>query len=264
MQTKEYRDIDAVNWSILKHHFESPAHVKYVMENGTEESEEQSLGSLLHLAILEPHKLKDLHVYERLNWTTKAGRAQKKEVQELQAAGVQTATQQAVDDVNRMAEVVFAHHDASKLVKSVSATEMMLQAELHGVPCKGLADFYSKKGQFLGDLKTTGVGARYHSFQKDAAKWHYYGQAAFYLLLCKALGIPADAFFWIVIETKPPHSVYVYQLSEVTQASCNMCIETFLQKHRVCKQTNYWPLPDGSIQPLDAPEYYFKQMEALQ
>lgn len=259
----KYEEIDAVNHSLLKWYFRSPAHVKHVMENGTERSEAMSRGTLLHLAILEPHKLEGVMVYDKLDGRTKAGKAQAQELEEAQAAGVLTAPKAELERVAAMAESVFAHHDASKIVKAVTQTEMLLQGELCGMKCKGLADFYSEPGEFLGDLKTTSKDARFFSFQREAANFHYYTQAAFYLMLCAKMGIKADAFIWIVVESEPPYAVCCHPLSDVTKAACDLAIESLLERHKTCQMLNQWPAYGDPMQPLDAPDYYFSKLEAL-
>lgn len=259
----KYEDIEALNHSTLKLHFKSPAHVKHYLENGRKETAEMARGTLLHLAILEPHKLSDVMVYDKLDGRTKEGRTQREELEEARESGVLTAPRAELERVSEMAQSVFAHSDANKIVKAVSECEKILQGELLGIKCKGLADFYSEKGQFLGDLKTTSKDPRFFSFQREAANFHYYTQAAFYLLLCKAMNIKADAFFWIVVESEPPYGVCVYPLSEVTRSTCDLAIEALLERHKACEATDYWPCYSEPMQPLDAPDYYFSKLEAL-
>jgi hypothetical protein len=259
-----YNEIKAVNWSLLKHYFKSPLHVKYAMEHPREDTEAMSLGSLLHLAILEPHKLKDVHSYERLDWRTKEGRIQRAEIEGLQAAGVMCVSRKEFESVKGMADAVFAQPSAKKIVGAVSETEKVLQAEVAGVKCKGLADFYSEKGKFIGDFKTTSKDPRFFGFQKEAANYHYFGQAAFYMRLCKAMGLEVDTFFWIVIESEAPHGVCIHRLSDVTQSSCDIAIDRFLGWHLHFTTTERWRGYDDVIQTLDCPDWYFKKMEALQ
>jgi hypothetical protein len=259
-----YSDIEAANWSLLKNYFRSPAHVKYAMDNPREQTDSMALGTLLHMAILEPHKLKDVYSYTKLDGRTKAGIKQQSEINEMLAAGVTVAAQSEVDTVSAMASALFANSTAKKIVTAVTETEKVLQAELLGLPCKGLADFFSETVRFAGDIKTTAKDARFFSFQSEAAKYHYFGQATFYMRLCAAMGIPVDAFFFLVIESAPPHGVCVYQLSEVTKSTCDIAIDGILAKHKACLATNYWPAYSESLEPLEAPDYYYRKMESMQ
>ena len=58
----EYNEIDAINWSTLKHIQRSPAHFKYLLDNPPKQTAAQSFGVAVHEAILEPDKFQENYI----------------------------------------------------------------------------------------------------------------------------------------------------------------------------------------------------------
>ena len=263
MNFENYKKEAGVNWSTLKHFFRSPAHVRhYIDQQESAPSQAQSLGVLQHMALLQPELFeKSVYAYDKIDGRTADGKAQKKEIDALRESGKLCLERDAYDKLCGMSRAVFAHEDAKQILNAVDATEKPIFWEEKGIKCKGLLDMYSERGKFIGDIKTTSQDCRFFSFQYEAAKYHYYGQAAYYLRGAKILDLPVTDFIWLVVETEPPHGVAVYQLSEVTQSSCQVMIDAFLAKWQACVTTQKWPAYNEPITPLDAPESYFRKLE---
>ena len=86
-----------------------------------------------------------------------------------------------------------------------------------GVRCRGMLDWLPDPGDgpasAIPDLKTA-VSAAPREFASSAAKFKYHIQAPWYLNGARALGYADEftAFLFVVVETKPPHPVEVYEL----------------------------------------------------
>jgi hypothetical protein len=271
MDFQEYIAADGLNWSTLKGFFRSPAHVKQYLDEQSIESGAQRLGTLQHMAILEPERfaaeciaMPDFGHQRKTETTTAEEGKRNKEARKAWLAnnvGKTVVPNAEYHQLVGMSKAIFAHEDAARILKLVDETEKPVFWKDKGVQCKGLIDIYSRRGAFIGDIKTTGKDARFFGFQHEAAKHHYYGQAAYYLRACDALDIPAKNFIWIVVETKAPHGVACYTLSDVTRSSCNVLIDEFMGRWIYCAGSDNWPNYNDPIQPLDAPESYFRKIE---
>jgi len=56
MNEEQYRAVDAVNISSLKHISRSPAHYKAALDNPREATQAQVIGSMLHATVAEPQR----------------------------------------------------------------------------------------------------------------------------------------------------------------------------------------------------------------
>ena len=58
----EYRRMPGVNYSALKHMLRSPMHYKYMRDNPPEPTAAMRLGTMVHMAVLEPEKFAATYV----------------------------------------------------------------------------------------------------------------------------------------------------------------------------------------------------------
>ena len=56
MTEAQYREVDAINISSLKHMSRSPAHYRAALEHPREATQAQLLGSMLHATVAEPQR----------------------------------------------------------------------------------------------------------------------------------------------------------------------------------------------------------------
>lgn len=268
---EDYLKVDAVNWSTLKHFFKSPAHVKAYMDTPPRDTKATTLGTLQHMALLEPEKLKDECIaapdfgpLRKTDTTTseegKANKLAKLDFYE-QNKGKNIIPAADYEKLIGMSQAVYANKECSTLLKSIEITEMPIFWDDNGVKCKGLVDMYSKKGIII-DLKTT-EDCRYHIFQKKAVQYGYFGQATYYLRGAEKAGLKADHFIWIVVETVAPYAVQIFTLPDLAKIAFNNVIDAFLLRYSTCKQLDKWPPYSTEIQSLEVPEYHLTTLEGV-
>jgi len=76
MPVSEYRDLDGINFSSLKHMAESPKSYKWHEDHPTEETAAMAFGTAFHAAVLEPDLFAGTYIArpEGLDGRTKAGK----------------------------------------------------------------------------------------------------------------------------------------------------------------------------------------------
>ena len=201
----EYLKIPAVSVSGLKIIADCPA--KFGVER--EQSAAMRIGSLTHCAILEPEAL------ERRYAATDLDRRGTKAWDEAErAAGGRELVKRAEWDAALGMRDAVHRHPVARTLLSGAVTERTLvwQDEETGIMCRGRLDAMSPIGCPV-DVKTAADGSP-SSFARQAARLRYHWQADYYLCGCMQLGLPADAFPFIVVEPDLPYIVSVYELSE--------------------------------------------------
>ena len=177
-----YLGSNALSSSSAKKLIQSPkAYLKSLKIN----SDAQPLrdGRLVHLSVLEPHKVKDLTIIDG----SKATKAFKQAVVELGSANVYTRSE--FNNANYMAESVLKCNEVTNLLKGAEF-EVPEIAMIDGLPFRGKADVLN--GNVVIDLKTTGDITR---FKWSAKNFSYDLQAALYMKMFNA-----DAFIFVVVD----------------------------------------------------------------
>lgn len=177
-----YLGSNALSSSSAKKLIQSPkAYLKSLKIN----SDAQPLrdGRLVHLSVLEPHKVKDLTIIDG----SKATKAFKQAVIELGSANVYTRSE--FNNANYIAESVLKCNEVTNLLKGAEF-EVPEIAMIDGLPFRGKADVLN--GNVVIDLKTTGDITR---FKWSAKNFSYDLQAALYMKMFNA-----DAFIFVVVD----------------------------------------------------------------
>ena len=177
-----YLGSNALSSSSAKKLIQSPkAYLKSLKIN----SDAQPLrdGRLVHLSVLEPHKVKDLTIIDG----SKATKAFKQAVLELGSANVYTRSE--FNNANYIAESVLKCNEVTNLLKGAEF-EVPEIAMIDGLPFRGKADVLN--GNVVIDLKTTGDITR---FKWSAKNFSYDLQAALYMKMFNA-----DAFIFVVVD----------------------------------------------------------------
>ncbi len=177
-----YLGSNALSSSSAKKLIQSPkAYLKSLKIN----SDAQPLrdGRLVHLSVLEPHKVKDLTIING----SKATKAFKEAVIELGSANVYTRSE--FNNANYIAEAVLKCSEVTNLLKGAEF-EVPEIAMIDGLPFRGKADVLN--GNVVIDLKTTGDITR---FKWSAKNFSYDLQASLYKKMFNA-----DAFIFIVVD----------------------------------------------------------------
>ena len=152
-------------------------------------------GRLVHLAVLEPHRLNDLEVVKG----TKASKLFKDAVKELGTEMVYT--QSEMDNAYWISKAVRDSDTAARLLEGCVFEEPAIKM-IDGIAVRGKSD--ARKGKTIIDLKTT---VNIDKFRYSAKNFSYDLQAALYLDL-----FDCDEFIFLVVD-KETKDIAIYDCS---------------------------------------------------
>lgn len=161
---------------------------------------------------------------DRPRWsTTREGRAWHAEVRDQ---GLIALTQPEEARVRGALEALGAHPLASTLRELGTPQVAWLWREPEtDTLCRGITDLIvppdaiaAKAPPLVVDIKTTAAGVGASEFAATATRLHYDVQAALYTDAIALLTADTPDWLWIVVSTRPPYRVEVYQASETILA----------------------------------------------
>ena len=172
------------------------------------ESSAMALGSAVHCAMLEPELYyKDYHIMPKIDRRTKAG----KEAFEIESKKSEGKLLLGFDEHNKITKILdnFRNHDlAQKYCKG--EIELSHYKKHDDIDVRIRPDVLNRVENFISDVKTCQDNSPI-AFRRDVYKYGYHLQCAFY---SDMLGVPAENFRFIAVETNWPFSVEVYALSD--------------------------------------------------
>jgi exodeoxyribonuclease VIII len=240
---------EGVHWSSLKEMARSPAHYRYALTHPREETDAMVLGRACHTACLEPMRfLRDYVLWE-------GGRRAGKEWEEfLVRSGDRTPLRpQDLELATGMQAAIEAHPAARELLRGPGSTaETVIAWDDGGTLCKARLDILNQPEHYIVDLKSTSDLSR---FETQAASMKYHGQLAFYHRAARALTGKHFEAFIVAVESKPPHDVGVWQLSEETLALGRELTSDLLRKLRECTESDTWPGSRPDVKEWTLPDW---------
>jgi hypothetical protein len=198
---RDYFGVPAMSASAIKRGAVSmKAMEAYTQAGGMEQTPAMRLGTLCHMAILEPRQFAFIQPV-----TSRRCKA----VQELVAAGMPVYDEAEVETAVRVAEAVAAHPVAASYTRALVATESEHYWETEGHACKAKLDGMLRLHQFV-EVKTCASLSRFIS---DAARMYYHLQLGWYghaLRQARSTDAMPDAIV-VAVETKAPYDVAVFR-----------------------------------------------------
>jgi hypothetical protein len=177
-----YLGSNALSSSSAKKLLQSPkAYLKSL--NVNQDAQPLRDGRLVHLSVLEPHKIKDLTIVEG----SKATKGFKEAVLNLGSANVYTRSE--FNNANIIADAVLKCSEVTSLLQGAEF-EVPQAKMIDGLPFRGKADIL--KDNVIIDLKTTSDITK---FRWSAKHFSYDLQAALYLKMFEA-----DEFIFVVVD----------------------------------------------------------------
>ena len=215
MPEPDYRAYPLPSWSAVKGLLDTcPAEWRHQQDAPRTESAAMIWGTLLHAAVLEPHRLEEM-VCEPVTverddtgkaWTHTAAAGETWRTQrEAQAAAAEAmpsdryaVTAELLDDLRERAAA------AAALLPDGALREVAMRGSIEGQPCKGKADVIAKVGGALAvlDVKTTG-DVTPDAVQRAATQRHWFGQLWTYGELARQNGHAVDAYGILIVQA--PH-----------------------------------------------------------
>lgn len=243
MNRRDYRSDKAFNQSFLKKFLISPAHA--LASVGNPPTANMEFGSALHNYVLEPDTFFDrYHVFDKVNWTTKEGKAQKADVERICATtGAKQLPGADFARINAMWDAITDNKTAAGYIFGGDGhNECPLFWDCHftGAPCKALLDRVIP-GTAIVDLKKIGKPATLKAVWNQVFDFGYDFQGAFYQEGWRKLTGETLPFILVFVEDEPPYGVRVVQLDpEMMPVMLNKCVRA-LERALECQQSGHWP-----------------------
>jgi exodeoxyribonuclease VIII len=261
MPEGDYRSAQAIAGSDAKHILppKTPAHYAAHMAGETrrEPSKAMMLGTMAHLAVLEPQKL-DTAFVERpqgIDLRTKLGKEWRESV-----GAMPVLDQDEAQAVRGIRDSIAANKAARDLLAETQSEVALFAEHRSGLWIKGRVDALKVVNDMecvICDVKTTSAGADYNTFSRQAASLNYHVSAAWYCHLAGLNGLPPARFYWIAVETSAPFAVAVYEIHpdalDLGVGMMNDALGLIAQ----CEDDGVWPGYAPGVQCLNLPSWVY-------
>lgn len=249
-----HADRSAVSQSALKEMIQkSPMHFlyKWSIRDGDEPpTDAQRIGTLLHLALLEPEKYAArVVIAKKFDRRTKEGKAGAKAFEASLAPDAIVVDVNEKKQIEAMAISVMSDDMAGPILRSSTMRKELtgyFTCSLTGVRCRIRLDGYDPSGdRLIIDLKTT-EDASDEAISKTIWNWRYDVQAATYLegamVIDKIpMSEPVPLYVWIFVEKAPPYACVVRFPDEDMLERANADRVAAMRRLKECIVANKWP-----------------------
>jgi len=267
----DYQKRPEVSSHDLKLIHKAPFAYRFAKDSGDEEDEDMCLGSLLHLAVLEPDQLESqvailpadapgkplaAHLKMREEGRELTDKAKERfgfwDEWNEKTKGKQNVSAKDLEKVQGMHKSLMATPTVRNAITVDGLREASAFFECEGVACRMRPDIWAED-EIL-DLKSCGDCSR-DAFSREIWSKRYHSSASHYMEGAKTLERKAKRFVWIAIETKPPF------LCAVHIASFNLLefgrIENLrdLNIYKGCVTKGYWPGVRQYTEEIELPTY---------
>lgn len=234
---EDYKAINAINNSSLHHAARSQKHFRHYINHRREtESPALRFGTLAHAGVLEPERLLEMYVVlpdftEGIDSPRpKATKEYKEKVREFDSKhkGLQVITPAEYQQMLGVVEAVHGdQRSRAAFQNGKSEVTLVWSDPILGRLCKARPDYLNGGANSLCDLKTT-RDAR--DFERSIANYGYDRQAAFYLRGAQILGYDLEEFWFVAVESEPPHGVRTAPLDKETLEDGRKQVEHLLKQ----------------------------------
>lgn len=251
---EQYHACEGSSSSFLKHFSRTPWHALWAKSHPQPSTEPQLLGSLLHLALLEPDRfneqVKVMPAYKGV------GKTAKEQLVRDANPGATLISQSCADLLELGYEAVMQHATAKGLLtnpKGIREHSFFWEDKATGLLLKARPDLFipGEKVIVVADLKKA-LDASVSGFSLQATKLQYHLSAALYIEALEQIYPRHDiVWFWIPVEMETKQCA-VYALTPEDLAKGKQALTKAKLSLKQCLLTNQWPgyQPDGQAQPL--------------
>lgn len=220
-----------------------------------EESDSMWFGTALHAALLEPELFKEKYKLFA-GKGTRSSPEFKEFAKQFDGKKVEILKKNEHEEITNARDSILSHPVASKLLDGgINERSFYYRDESINETFRFRPDCLSNLA--ISDIKKA-ASVDKHKYEKDAIKFNYPLEAAFYLRYYKLLtGIDLDNFVFISCEIKYPYKVRLYMYEPDDLADYNRIIDDAIDIYLTCKKNNKWPDKEENlmIQKLKIPEY---------
>ncbi len=234
--------IDHISISELKLFNHSPYRYKHEIldRNKKDQTKSQSLGTLFHLAILEPEVF-DKSVVAFKDLRTSAALAAKNE-------GLIVARTDDYENVlAARAEVLKPPYVSEILNGAKTEASVFWQWPTLNIDCKCRFDIVNVDRAVILDVKTC------QSLDKFVSQVEWYGydlQAAFYTQCAESFTDKKFKFQFLAVEMEPPYLYKIYEVSTDLAFNSRVRVNEMLKKFKSARESNHYPHPSEEIEML--------------
>jgi len=175
------------------------------------ESDDFLLGQLVHMLLLEFDKVEETyHLYAHINRSTKDGKAQAKELEEIEKSGKILVKTEIMQKALELVEAVRKNSIACSIIDGSEVEKSIYWQDESGITFKSRPDII--KDTIVADIKTC-KDVSEKGFQRSCIDYGYYLQAAMAKLALESIQRQFVRFVFICVD-KITHDVVVYVLDE--------------------------------------------------
>jgi len=210
MTNSEYHSRSEISCSQVKTILKNP--YEYLVKVKREPSKAMDFGSCVHKLLLEPDDFdKEFAIMPDIDKRTKEGK-------ETYASFMMEHGNKTLLNAEDFEKAKWCSNIAKEIAGAFfknGKAEGSFFSELESVPVRCRPDYYIEDRGIIVDVKTTADASK-DGFIKSVANFGYHIQAAFYLDTLRSLGMRADKFMFVAIETKEPFMIGLYELDETS------------------------------------------------
>ena len=253
-----YSEIEAVNFSTLKHMDRGAIYYKNALKRGFKQTAAMAKGSAVHCLVLEPHEFNARYcINDQSRYSTAFKDAQKLEAE----AGRTMIKSKDVEEAKLIAASVMANPEAAMYLNGAEF-EKTLEWEMHGFKCKGRVDAMKLDGKpVLIDPKTT-TDPQAWAFGKQVYDMKYHVQMAFYAAgMVEQFGIEYPKVLLIAVGNTAPYECIVHELDLETLDLGEQTYMKWLDALKQCREDDSYPSSYPGTNKLRLPGYAYGREE---
>ncbi len=232
-----------VHYSQLRQFARSPKHYVHACRTQNEPTRAMRIGTAVHHRVLGERSDRPLEVFPG-----EARRGKDWEAFRDSRTTAEILTAPEWEESKAPALAVLEDPVARQLLDG-ARTEVPLRWDDCGIPMStGGLDVLGPVGiggsgaGYIADLKTT-ANAEPEHLQRHAIKMLYHAQMAHYRAGACAAGLATHKteLHLIAVEVDPPHCVTVLTLSPEVIEAGERCVRAWMERLKVCAESDYWP-----------------------
>lgn len=248
-----YHASSGLSASGLKHLAKTPRHYMMAKLNPKPESAAQRLGTLEHMALLEPEafysKVKKIDGSRNAN-------AVKEQIAEAEANGFYVCKTEEFERAEAIAKGVLETSSVIKSLLTGGVAEQSLRVDYKGVTLKCRPDYLNEKTQVIVDLKTFN-DLSVSNVERQIFKMKYHWQSYFYLKVLElSTGIKTTNFVHVFIDVDA-HCGLSYVLDDAALEKAGEEVEPLIEKFIECEKSGIWGAYPDQIINCSLPHYGF-------
>lgn len=266
----DYAAWPAINFSRLKPIRGTASKCKYELDNPKKQTPAMTLGSALHVAVLEPARFESLfYICPPCDRRTTEGKqvfeAHKQKAGDKllirDGSGDDESLLGEVQHLRGMAKSIRAMKAAAPFLNGAGQNEvsMLWRDEETGLWCKArmdrsIEDLPKLQRPVTVEIKTARDASEW-MFAKDCDSRSYDAQAASYRHGYSVITGKSPVHVFIVAENFPPYDCACYMLDDHGLQTGILKYRQMLNRYAECVKTNQWPGYPDKVQPLSLPNY---------